>query len=139
MTGGQVSGGELAHQLSCNRSLRLGERKRPTTSPADDCTDVVSSLFLNDRGVHSEGWGGEGGRGGEERRRRDWGERLRDGWGRGEKLRGREGVAVRVMERCSDRMRNGVQKEWEEVSRSNVKKVDAVSRKDGKKGVQEGW
>ena len=46
MTGGQVSGGELAHQLSCNRSLRLGERKRPTTSPADDCTDVVSSLFF---------------------------------------------------------------------------------------------
>ena len=58
--------------------------------------------------------------------------------GEGE-IKGREGMAVRVMERCSDRMRNGVQKEWEEVSRNNVKKSGRGFQKGWKKGVQEGW
>ena len=122
MTGGQVSGGELAHQLSCNRSLRLGERKRPTTSPADDCTDVVSSLFLNERGVHGEDWGGgvgrgrKGGRGGEEKK--GLGRKTERWMGKGREIKGPrgdgckgDGKMFRQNEKwCPERMGRGVHK-----------------------------
>ena len=69
--------------------------------------------------MHGEDGGGVGERrGGKEMRIWGLGRKTERWVGKGREIKGPRGVAVRVMERCSDRMRNGVQKEWEEVSRN---------------------